>query len=366
MSFQPEFGYTALPMQVRFGIDVLGQLQSHVAELGTERAIVVCTPEQRTLAESILAQLGDRGAGIFDRAEMHVPVEVADAAVQFALDRGADGCVVVGGGSSVGLGKAIALRHQMPIIAIPTTYAGSEMTPVWGLTRDGHKQTGTSPSVLPALVLYDPGLTTTLPAGMSAASALNAMAHAVEALYAPDASPIISLMAEEGIRAFAEALPRVVADPQNIDHRTRALYGAWLCGASLGATTMSLHHKLCHAIGGSLNLPHAQTHAIVLPYSLAYNESSAPAAKAAIQRALRVDTSAAVALWELAQKLPIPHALEQIGMGGSDIDVVVEQALKNPYANPREVTEEGLRNLLQDALAGRRPTVSDRRTESAR
>jgi maleylacetate reductase len=366
MSFQSEFGYTALPMRVRFGIDVLGQLRSHIAELGIERAIVVCTPEQRTVAESVLARLDDRGAGIFDRAEMHVPVEVADDAVRFALDRGADACVVVGGGSSVGLGKAIALQHRMPIIAIPTTYAGSEMTPVWGSTRDGHKQTGSSPSVLPALVLYDPGLTTTLPAELSAASGMNAMAHAVEALYAPDASPIISLMAEEGIRAFAEALPRVVTDPQNIDHRTRALYGAWLCGASLGATTMSLHHKLCHAIGGSLNLPHAQTHAIVLPYSMAYNESSAPAAQAAVRRALHTDTSAAVALWELTQSLPIPHALTQIGMTASDIDTVVEQALRNPYSNPREVTEEGLRGLLQDALAGRRPTVSDLRTESAR
>lgn len=358
MTYTPRFSYRALPMRVTFGAGSIDTLQTEVSDLGLKRALVLCTPEQRDSAQMVLDRLGDRGAGIFDQARMHVPIESAAAARDAARDADADSCVVIGGGSAVGLGKAIALEFGLPIVAIPTTYAGSEMTPVWGLTRDGRKQTGKDPKVLPSSVIYDPDLTTTLPAGISAASGLNAVAHAVEALYAPDASPIISLMAEDGIRAFAESLPAVVADPTGIDARSTALYGAWLCGACLGATTMSLHHKLCHVLGGSLDLPHAQTHAVMLPYTVAYNENHAPTAKVALQRALSTDHAPSLALWELGQSLPIPHSLAEIGMSATAIDDIVEQALANPYANPGPVTAEGLTALLTDAAAGARPATT--------
>ena len=286
---------------------------------------------------------------------MHVPIEVARRARELAAQLGADGCVAVGGGSAIGLGKAIALEHGLPVIAVPTTYAGSEMTPVWGLTEGGRKRTGRDERVLPRSVLYDPELTLTLPAGMSAASGMNAVAHAVEALYAPDATPIISLMAEEGARALAAALPRVVADGADLDGRSQAQYGAWLCGAVLAATTMSLHHKLCHTLGGTLDLPHAQTHTVVLPHALAYNQPAAPDAVAALSRALGGAPDPARELWELAGRLDAPRSLRELGMAEADIPRVVEQAVAEPYANPRPVTADGVTALLEDAWAGRPP-----------
>jgi maleylacetate reductase len=285
---------------------------------------------------------------------MHVPVEVAARARDLARDLGADGCVAVGGGSAVGLGKAVALEHGLPVVAVPTTYAGSEMTPVWGLTDEGGKRTGRDPRVLPRSVLYDPELTLTLPPELSATSGMNAIAHAVEGLYAPDASPVVSLMAEEGARALAAALPRVVADGADVGARGEAQYGAWLCGAVLGATTMSLHHKLCHALGGTLDLPHAQTHTVVLPHALAYNAPAAPGAVAALGRALSASEPAA-ALWDLAGRLGAPRALRDLGMREGDVERIADLAVAQPYANPRPVTREGVVALLRAAWAGEPP-----------
>jgi maleylacetate reductase len=281
---------------------------------------------------------------------------VARRARDRAAELGADGCVAVGGGSAIGLGKAIALEHELPVIAIPTTYAGSEMTPVWGLTEGGQKRTGRDVRVLPRSVLYDAELTLTLPAGMSVASGLNAVAHAVEGLYAPDATPIISLMAEEGTRALAAALPLVVADGGDLEARAEAQYGAWLCGAVLAATTMSLHHKLCHTLGGTLDLPHAQTHTVVLPHALAYNQPAAPDAVAALSRALGGTSDPARELWELAGRLDAPRSLAGLGMQEADISAIAELAVANPYANPRPVTRGGVEALLRAAWAGDAPT----------
>ena len=280
------FTYQALPMRVVFGAGALASLPEEVEAQGLSRVLVLCSPEQEDTGRVVAAALGDRAAGVLAEARMHVPVEVAHRARALAAELGADGCVAVGGGSAIGLGKAIALEHDLPVIAIPTTYAGSEMTPVWGLTEGGEKRTGRDIRVLPKSVLYDAELTLTLPAGLSAASGMNAIAHAVEGLYAPDATPIVSLMAEEGTRALAAALPRVVADGADLDARGEAQYGAWLCGAVLAATTMSLHHKLSHTLGGTLDMPHAQTHTVVLPHALAYNQPAAPDAVAALSRAL--------------------------------------------------------------------------------
>ena len=205
-----------------------------------------------------------------------MPIEVARDAREFARSRGADCAVAVGGGSTVGLGKAIALESSLPILAIPTTYAGSEMTPIYGVTENGLKRTGTDPRVLPRTVLYDPQLSLSLPVDLSVASGINAMAHAAEGLYAVDANPVMSLMAEEGIAALARGLPGLRRDAADPRARGDALYGAWLCGTVLGNVGMALHHKLCHTLGGSFNLPHAQTHAIILPHALAYNTAAAP------------------------------------------------------------------------------------------
>jgi len=349
------FTYQALPMRVVLGGGEIRSLPAEIDRLGLRRALVLCGPEQAETGQRIAAALGDRAAGVLAEARMHVPIEVADQARDRARELGADGCVAVGGGSAIGLGKAIALAHGLPVVAVPTTYAGSEMTPVWGLTQDGQKRTGRDPRVLPASVIYDPELTLTLPVALSVTSGLNAVAHAVEALYAPDATPIVSLMAEEGTRALVGALPALVRAGQDLEARSRAQYGAWLCGACLGATTMSVHHKLCHSLGGTLDLPHAPTHAVVLPHALALNQPAVPDTVAALSRALGGAPDPARRLWDLAAELGAPRALRELGMAEADIPRIVEQALAQPYANPVEVTADRLTRLLHAAWAGDPP-----------
>jgi maleylacetate reductase len=354
-SMNMDFSYEALPMRVRFGAGSVALLPEELDEIGLRRVLVLCSPGQEDTGELVASYLGDRSVGIRADAVMHVPAEVAERAQAEAVKLGADGCVTVGGGSAVGLGKAIALKHGLPIVAVPTTYAGSEMTPVWGLTTDGRKETGRDPKVLPRSVVYDPDLTMSLPVGLSVTSGINAMAHAVEALYAPDASPVISLMAEEGVRALAAALPAIVADSADVDGRHQALYGSWLCGATLGATTMSLHHKLCHALGGTLGLPHSDTHSVVLPYALAFNEPFAPRAVAALSRALGVSSGPADELWHLSRRLGAPTSLAQLGMDASDVERIAEEVTQRSYGNPRPITQDSVRDLLSAAWAGTWP-----------
>ncbi|HEY3047060.1 MAG TPA: maleylacetate reductase, partial [Polaromonas sp.] len=276
------FVYNGQAGRVVFGAGSLQHLGREIEALGAHKALVLSTPEQRASAEMIADLLGPRAASVFDRAVMHVPIETAREARALARQLGADCAVAIGGGSTTGLGKAIALDSGLPILAIPTTYAGSEMTPIYGITEDGLKKTGKDARVLPRSVIYDPELTLGLPVGMSIVSGINAIAHAAEGLYATDGNPIMDLMAKEGIAAMGRALPAIKNVANDIEARSDALYGAWLCGTVLGNVGMALHHKLCHTLGGSFNLPHAETHTIVLPHALAYNAAAAPQAMQAI------------------------------------------------------------------------------------
>jgi maleylacetate reductase len=291
---------------------------------------------------------------LLPEARMHVPAEVARHALEVASSTKADGCVAVGGGSAIGLGKAVALERGLPVVAVPTTYAGSEMTSVWGLTEDGAKRTGRDPRVQPVAVVYDPELTVSMPTDLTVTSGLNAVAHAVEGLYAPDGSPVTALMAEEGVRAFATALPALVADGADLEARSEALYAAWLCGAVLGSTTMGLHHKLCHVLGGTLGLPHAATHTVVLPHVLSFNAPAAPGMRAAMGRALGA-ADPALRLWELAGELGAPRALRDLGMGADDVPRVADLAAKSPYANPRTVDRSDLEAIVRAAWSGVTP-----------
>jgi alcohol dehydrogenase class IV len=350
------FTYTGLPARVVFGAGSVKELAAEVERLGATRALVLCTPEQRDVVESIAAHLGDRLAGFFPHAVMHVPLETAEAARAEAARTGADCCVAIGGGSTTGLGKAIALVTGLPILAVPTTYAGSEVTSIYGLTENGRKKTGRDARVLPRTVIYDPELTLTLPPALSASSGMNALAHAVEGLYAVDANPIVSLLAEESIRAFASALPAVVANPADLSARTNALYGAWLAGTVLGAVSMALHHKLCHTLGGRFNLPHAQTHAVVLPFATAYNARAAPAAMERVARALGVPNAAA-GLYDLGRAAGTPRSLAELGILQSDLDIAADLAASDPYPNPRPIERAAIRALLQEAFDGNGPSV---------
>lgn len=348
------FVYTAQPARVVFGAGSLSQLAKEIDALGAKKALVLSTPEQRASAEMVATLLGPRAAGVFDRAVMHVPIETAREARELAKKLGADCAVAIGGGSTTGLGKAIALDSGLPILAIPTTYAGSEMTPIYGITEAGLKKTGRDLRVLPRTVIYDPELSLSLPVGLSVTSGINAIAHAAEGLYAVDSNPIMDLMAEEGIAAIGRALPAIKKEVNNMAARSDALYGAWLCGTVLGHVGMALHHKLCHTLGGSFNLSHAETHTIVLPHALAYNAREAPQAMQRIARALG-GASAAQAVYDLAKNNGVPVALKDIGMREADLDKACDIALQNQYPNPRPLERAAIRELFQDAFEGVRP-----------
>lgn len=351
-----DFTYIGQPSRVIFARGSLACVAQEVEALGCKRALVLCTPPQRAQAQRVADLLGPLSAGIFDGAQMHVPIEGARKAREHAAAIAADCCIAVGGGSTVGLGKAIALESAIPVIAIPTTYAGSEMTPVYGITEAGIKKTGKDMRVLPKTVLYDPDLSTTLPVSLSIVSGMNAIAHAAEGLYARDGNPVMSLLAEEGIRALAKGMKGVAAQADDPEARGDCLYGAWLCGTVLGHVGMALHHKLCHTLGGSFNLPHAETHTIVLPHALAYNAPAAPEAMARIARAIGAQDGP-TGLHELARSLGAPTALKDLGVKEEDLDRASEITLANPYWNPRSIEAGPLRALLQRAWEGALPVA---------
>jgi len=348
------FVYDQASIRVIFGGGALDRLGFEVERLGARRALLLASPGQRPVAEKVARQLGAAAAGIYAEPAPHVPIEVARSACDTARRLEADCCVTIGGGSTIGLGKAIARESGLPLVAVPTTYSGSEMTPIFGVREGGVKKTGRDRNVLPKAVLYDPTLTVSLPRHISGPSGMNAIAHSVEALYAPDANPIVSLFAAEGIRALARSLPVVVEEPANLDARAGALYGAWLSGAALAATSMGLHHRLCHTLGGSFGLPHAEVHTVILPQAAAFNRDAAPDAMRTIACALGAD-EAPRGLYDLATRIGAPVALKAIGMPADGLDRAARLATANPYDNPRPIDYESVRQLLEDAFEGKRP-----------
>jgi maleylacetate reductase len=351
--------------RIVFGPGTLAQVTEEADRLGGRRVLLVAGARDGGPGEQVAAALGERLAGRVSKVVMHVPVAVAARAVEAARRAGADLVVTVGGGSATGLGKAVARETALPVLAVPTTFAGSELTPVWGLTDGDRKTTGRDPVVQPRVVVYDPELLASLPADVAAASGLNALAHCVEALYGPGASPLVPVIAEEGLRVLAAALPRVVAAPgpgdvrpgvepdARTEARSDALYGAWLGGTVLGAATMGLHHKLAHVLGG-LGLPHAQVHAALLPYVIAVNAPFAPEAMARAARALGADPAGA--LWDLAHATGAPTSLAQLGLAPDAADRVADLVLEAPPVNPAPVDRERLLAVLDAARRGDRPS----------
>ena len=352
------FTYDALPGRVVFGPGTArARLADEISRLGASRLLLITTPRAAALARELAAPLGGRVAGVCTAVREHVPSGVAEAARQQAAETGADALLSIGGGSATGTAKAVALTTGLPVIAIPTTYAGSEVTPVWGLTEGDRKTTGTDPRVLPRVVLYDPDLTVSLPAGLTAASGLNALAHCAEAFWAPGRNPVTALAAAEGLRALAQALPLAVKDGADLAARGDLLYGAYLAGTAFGVAGAGLHHKICHVLGGRYGLPHAQTHAIVLPYVMALNLPGAPAAAARISQALDeagLDPAGpAAAVQALAGRLGLPGGLRDIGLREDQIDEaarLIEPAV--PADNPVPAGAAELRTLLHAAWAG--------------
>lgn len=344
------FSYDALPGRVVFGAGAARRaLPAEVDAFWARRILLIVTPSGADVARELCVPFADRIATTFSGVRPHVPVEVAERAREAAA--GADLLLCIGGGSAIGTAKAVALTTGLPILAVPTTYAGSEVTPVWGLTEDGRKTTGTDPRVLPRTVVYDPELTATLPAALAAASGLNAMAHCVEAFWAPRRNPVSSAVAGEGIRHLAAGLLHVAS----AEARSDLLLGAYLAGSAFAVAGSGLHHKICHVLGGAFDLPHAQTHAIVLPHVLAFNTPAAPEARVRIGEALG-GGEPALALYEMGRKLGVPEGLRELGLREADIDSVLGDILAIvPSDNPRPVAVAELRGLLHAAWAGIEP-----------
>lgn len=349
------FVYDAIPGRVVFGAGSRHRLAAEASALGAQRVVLVASTYEDELAADVAAVLGDLVVGRFSDVVQHVPVAKAAAAVELTRDLGADTIVTIGGGSATGFGKAIALELDVHQIALPTTYAGSEMTTIYGLTDGGHKRTGKSDRVKPGVVVYDPELTITLPPRIAGPSGMNALAHCVEALYGPGANPVISAIALEGIRALYRSLPRVCTSPDDLDARTDALYGAYLAGVSLATGGTALHHKTCHVLGGMFDLNHGDMNAVVLGHAVAYNAPAIPELMGRMGEALGTDDVAG-ALFDLARAIGAPTSLREIGMPEDGIDEAARRVVEDAAANVRPPDPDGIRAMLLAAFAGTRPT----------
>jgi len=349
------FTYTANPARVVFGTGTAAAVGDEVQRLGASRVLLLSSRPPRQAASAVREALGPLLAWEFDGAAMHTPVEVTERALRVLREHDADCVVAVGGGSTTGLAKALAVRTSIPQVILPTTYAGSELTPVLGETENGRKTTRTSPEILPETVIYDVEFTLGLPTALSVCSAVNALAHAVEALYSPQANPLVDGMALDAIFRIARALPRVAADPVDRDARSELMQGAWLAGTCLGTVGMGLHHKLCHTLGGALDLPHAETHTVLLPHTMAYNAPAVPAAMNRVAAALCV-TGAPSGVFDLVSHVGGPTSLRQLGVSEQDIPRLARLATETPYPNPREITVAGVAELLRNAWNGLRPS----------
>jgi maleylacetate reductase len=348
------FTYNALPGRVVFGEGAFVQVPDEIDRLGGQRIMLIADRSGRQWAQQLVARLDERIVGTISEVRPHVPIADAEAARRLARDGDADTIVTVGGGSATGLGKAVALERPIPIVAIPTTYAGSEMTPIWGLTSGARKETGRNPAVQPRTVIYDPLLTLSLPPGISGPSGMNAMAHCAEALYAEGANPITSLMAEHGMRILARGLPRVVAEPGDVDGRTEVLAGAYLAGAAFAVAGSGIHHKICHVLGGAYDLPHAEMHTVILPHALALVTPSQPEAIGRMAAAIG-EPDVPGAVFDLARGIGAPASLAEIGMAGDRLDEAAGLIAEASAGTAMEISENDARALLDHAFAGRRP-----------
>ena len=345
------FIHVGLPTRIVLGPGTLDRVPDEVDLLGIGigKVLLIATSSVREAADLLQVALHDRFAGRIDGVKQHVPVERAEAAREKAREVGAAGIIAIGGGSAIGLAKAIALTTKLPIIAIPTTYAGSEMTPVWGQTADGDKTTGTDLAVLPKTVVYDPLLSRTLPIAITAASVANAIAHCVEATWTAKADPITDITAVEGVRALKEGLEAAINEPQDLDARSNLLYGASLAGSALASAGTGIHHKLCHLLGGTYNLPHAETHAAVLPQVTRYK--AVGRAKQNLENALDTD-DLATGLYDLFANANVPTSLQALGLTEDQAhDAAKKFAAAHREEDPRVITD-----ILLAAWAGTRPS----------
>ncbi|HEX2047414.1 MAG TPA: maleylacetate reductase [Acidimicrobiales bacterium] len=348
------FVHEGLPVRVVFGAGSRHRVGEELDRLGLSQVVLIASGSSRAEADALVTALDHRLTWRVDGVRQHVPAELAARVAEDAARVAADGVVTLGGGSATGLGKALARETGMPLVAVPTTYAGSEMTPIWGITSEGRKTTGRDVRVLPKTVVYDPDLTYTLPPSTTAASGMNAVAHSLEALWSAGASPLSAPLALEGARVLCEALPGLLADPTNARGRSRALVAACQAGMALASAGPGLHHRLCHLLGGRYDMPHAQTHAALLPHVVAFNEPVLGPLSARMAVAVGAGR-ASTGLYDLCVRLGLPTALSELGMPAAGVEEVAAEVAADPPANPRDVEADCLRALLRAAWAGDHP-----------
>lgn len=339
---------------IRFGPGAEAEAASLLTRLGAERVLLVCQERYRGGADRVAEALGDRAAGVFSGVTVQVPEDVAQAAVDATRQAEADWVVAHGGGSAVGVAKAVALRCDVSVGAVPTTYAGSERTRIYGLMQGGHKVTGRDDRVRPRLVVYDPELTRGLPRVLSLKSILNALAHSIEALYAVQATDRARQAARDSLAPLLDGFTGIDADPSDLEARAEATYGAYLAAEALDGASMALHHKLAHVLGGSFGTPHADTHAILLPYTLAFNAPAAPEAVAALSQAWSTDAPAGH-LHGVMTAAGLPTSLRTLGLDEAAISRAAELAARKAYPNPRPLDRDGFHAVLSAALSGAAP-----------
>jgi alcohol dehydrogenase class IV len=339
--------HESLATRVLIGPGARDRVPDEVARLGVDRVLLVATRSAAAATVRVAEALGARLAARFDRPVVHTPVGVTAEAMALVTSAGVDGVVAIGGGSAIGLAKAVSARTGVPQIAVPTTYAGSEVTPVLGETDNGVKTTRRDPALAPGTVVYDPELTVSMPAGLTRTSAVNALAHAVEALWAPNATAVTDGLATESVDGILTALPQVLADPAGLPGRSRLQEAAWLAGLCLAGTRMGLHHQLAHVLGGAFDLPHAELHTLLLPHVMAFNLPSAPAAAARLSRIAGSDPVAVVAA--LAHGYEGPTTLGALGVPRAELPGIARRVAAAPYPNPRPLDVDELTTLLDRA-----------------
>lgn len=347
------FDHATLGQRVIFGSGkAVENAVAAIDALSAQRVLLIADAFASEVSDAI-ASRAPIVARIHDIVQ-HVPAERARAAVAIALDDSIDAILTIGGGSSTGLAKIVARDTGLPIIAVPTTFAGSEATDVWGITEGERKLNGSDPKVLPRVIVYDAELSASLPGHLALSSGLNAVAHAVDSLWAPRADPINQALGAESLRALVPALRGLKNDPHDLDAREQALYGAYLAAVAFASAGSGMHHKICHALGGAYGLSHSEMHATVLPYVTAFNVPAAPAAAERIATAFGGSPAdVAETLRAFRDELGIRGGLKALGLAESAIaDAAAIAFPLIPPSNPRSFTQDDIESIIGAAWRG--------------
>ncbi|MPZ39718.1 MAG: iron-containing alcohol dehydrogenase [Rhizobiales bacterium] len=346
------FVFQSQAIRVLFGC---GTVQSVPAELDRHkrsRALILCTSSSRPTAEWVQSHASGLSVDIHQLPPSGDARERLTSLIGHAREKDADSLVVIGGGSPIGFAKTIAAKAGLRSVAVITTYSGSEMSSSWSIGAGKDRMAGDDDTCLPLTAIYDPDLTLSLPPRTSAASGMNAMAHAVETLYGPDLNPVVKGLATTAVGLLGSSLPRVVDRPNDIAARTDALYGAWLAAAFRAQA--GVEHALAQRVRQNFGLDHSHCHAIFTPYAIAFNAKAAPRAMELIARALGA-ADAGRALYELNVRIGLPTGLKGLGMTEADIPKAVDIVAAGKFANPRPVSREDLENLITQAYHGEAP-----------